>query len=102
MYENIGARVPEDVVKDIEYVAIEERTDKSKVVRELLFHAVKQKLIDLALEKYSKRLVSLGRASELARMPLADFMKIASERKIPLNYSIESLKKDFKASLKAK
>ena len=59
--------------------------------------ANKEKLIELALEKYSKRLVSLGKAAELAKIPLADFMKIAADRKIPLNYSLTSLEQDFKA-----
>ena len=102
MSETVAARLPESVVKDIDYVAGEEKTDKSKVVRELLSNAVKEKLLDLALGKYSKRLVSLGRAAELARMPLADFMAAAAQRKIPLNYSTASLEKDFEAALKAK
>ena len=72
------------------------------MIRELLSNAVKEKLIGLALEKYSKREVSLGRAAELARIPLSDFMMRAAERKIPMNYSAESLDKDFKAALKAK
>jgi len=102
MYENIAARIPESVVKDIDYVAMEEKTDKSKVIRELLSSAVKERVIGLALEKYSKREISLGRAAELARIPLADFMLKAAERQIPLNYSAESLERDFKAALKAK
>ena len=102
MYENVASRVPETIVKDIDYVAQEENTDKSKVIRELLSSAVKEKLLDLALQKYSKREVSLGRAAELAKMPLADFMVKAAERQIPMNYSVESLEKDFKAALKAR
>jgi predicted HTH domain antitoxin len=102
MYENVAARIPESIVKDINYVAQEENSDKSKVIRELLSSAVKDKLTDLALEKYSKREVSLGRAAELAKMPLADFMMKAAERKIPINYSVDSLEKDFKAAVKAK
>lgn len=102
MYENIAARLPEEIVRCIDYVAKEENTDKSKVIRELLSNAVKERLIDLALEKYSKRRVSLGRAAELARIPVADFMIRAAERKITLNYSVESLEKDFKAASKAK
>ena len=102
MYENIAARIPESVVKDINYVAMEEKTDKSKVIRELISNAVKEKLIELALEKYTKRQVSLGRAAELAKIPLADFMLKASERRIPMNYSPESLEMDFKAALKSK
>ncbi len=72
------------------------------MIRELLSSGVKEKLADLALEKYSKREVSLGRAAELAKMPLADFMVKAADRKIPINYSIESLEKDFKAASKAR
>ena len=102
MKENIGTRVSKDIARDIEYVAKEESTDKSKLVRELLAVAIKKRLIDLALEKYSKREISLGRASELARVPLADFMKIAAEKGVYVNYSIESLEKDFKAALKTK
>ena len=72
------------------------------MIRELLSSGVKEKLADLALEKYSKREVSLGRAAELAKMPLADFMVKVSDRKMPINYSIESLEKDFKAASKAR
>ena len=102
MYENVAARIPGAIIRDIDYVAKEEATDKSKVIRQLLTSAVKEKLIDLALEKYSQREVSLGRAAELARIPLADFLVKAADRKIPLNYSLESLEKDFKAASKAK
>lgn len=100
MYENVGTRVPAEVVEDIEYVAQEEKTDKSKVVRELLAEAVKRKLVELALKKYSERKISLGRAAKLARMPLADFMKIAAERRITINYSVESLEEDFRNASK--
>ena len=102
MYENVAARVPETLVRDIDYVAKEENTDKSKVIRELLSDGVKSKLLELSLKKYSRREISLGRASELAKMSLADFMVKAAESKIPMNYSVESLEQDFKAALKAK
>lgn len=59
----------------------------------------KEKLVDLALEKYAKRVVSVGRAAELAKIPLADFMKRAAQRHIPFNYSVESLEKDALAAL---
>ena len=102
MYENVAARVPETVVKDIDYLAKEENTDKSKVIRDLLSDGVKFKLLELSLKKYSRREVSLGRAAELAKMPLADFMVKAAETKISVNYSVESLQKDFEAALKTK
>ena|SRR3989344_2351237 len=100
MKESIGTRVSNDIAKDIEYLAKEGRVDKSKIIRELLALAVKEKLLDLALDKYSKREVSLGRAAELAKLSLTDFMKVASERRIFVNYSIDMLKEDFRAAFK--
>ncbi len=102
MYANVTARVPDAILRDIRYVAREENSDKSKIVRELLSEGTKSKLLNLSLKKYSRREVSLGRAAELAKIPLADFMVKAAERKIPLNYYVDSVKKDFKAALKAK
>ncbi|MDP3639706.1 MAG: UPF0175 family protein [Nanoarchaeota archaeon] len=96
----VGTRLSDELIHDIQYVAEEEKSDKSKVIRELLFAAVKQKLKELALEKYAKQEVSLGKAAELAQLPLADFMYIAAERKVPLHYSLASLEKDFKAALR--
>lgn len=94
----IGTRIADDTFEDLEYVAQEENADKSKVVRELLADAIKEKLVDLALDKYAKRVVSLGKAAELAKIPLADFLRLAAERKIPVNYSLESLQQDLKAA----
>lgn len=94
----IGTRIADDTFQNLEYVAQEENVDKSKVMRELLAQAIKEKLVDLALYKYAKRTVSLGKAAELAKIPLADFMRIAAERKIAFNYSSESLQQDFKAA----
>ena len=102
MAEGVVARVPSEIRKDIEFFAKKEQTDKSSIIRKLLTFAVKQKRLEYALSEYAERRVSLGKAAEFAKMPLADFMMIAAEKKIPINYSIESLEKDFKAALKAK
>ncbi len=92
----VATRISEDMLEEVEYVAKEENVDKSKVLRDLLSTAVKQRLLDLALEKYARRIVSLGRAAELAKVPLADFMLHAAERKIPINYSLASVEKDWR------
>lgn len=102
MAEGVVARVPAEIKKDIEFFAKQEQTDKSTIIRKLLTSAVKQKRIEYALKEYAERKVSLGRAAELARMPISDFMMEAAKHHIPMNYSVESLEKDFKAALKAK
>jgi len=102
MAEGVVARVPAEIKKEIEFFAKQEQTDKSSIIRKLLTSAIKQKRLEYALKEYAERMVSLGKAAELAKMPLSDFMMLAAERKIPINYSVESLEKDFKAALKTK
>ena len=102
MAEGVVARVSPEIKKDIEFFAKHEHTDKSSIIRKLLTSAIRQKRLDYALNEYAMRNVSLGRAAELAKIPLSDFMVTAAERKIPINYSVESLEGDFKAALKAK
>ena len=99
MYETIGTRIPKDLVRDIAYLSTEENTDKSKIVRDLLIVAIKARIVDLAIKKYYEKKISIGRAAELAKLPLVDFMKIAADRKISMNYSVVSLEEDFKRVL---
>jgi len=48
----------------------------------------------LALELYREDKVSLGRASELCRMPVEQFMEFAAHHKVPLHYGASELEED--------
>jgi predicted HTH domain antitoxin len=53
----------------------------------------------LALELYREEKVSLGRAAELCRTPLASFMDFAAKRGVPpLQYSLEDLEEERRAA----
>ncbi|HIH04880.1 TPA: hypothetical protein HA372_01110 [Candidatus Woesearchaeota archaeon] len=98
MAEGVIARVSKDIKKDIEFFAREEQTDKSQIIRELLAVGVKQKRLGYALDGYRKHEFSLGKAAEMARLPLADFMEQAAKKGIPLTYSKNDLMRDFSAA----
>ena len=93
----IVARVDNLLAKDIEFFSKTEKLDKSAVIRRLLAKALKDETIELALKKYRKNEISIGRAAEIADTPLADMLRIAAENKIPLHYTKEDLLRDFKA-----
>ena len=97
MAEGVVARVPNEIKKDIEFFAKYEQTDKSTIIRKLLTSAVKQRRLDYALKEYADRRASLGKAAELAKMQISDFMEEAANRHIPINYTKEDVKRDFKA-----
>lgn len=97
MAQGVIARVPSEVKREIDFFAKQEQTDRSTIIRKLLTSAVKQKRLDYALKEYAERKVSLGRAAELAKMQISDFMEEAARHRIPINYTIEDLNRDFKA-----
>jgi len=55
--------------------------------------------LDVAISLYQREKVSLGKAAEIAGMNRWEFQKELAERKIPLNYSISDLEKDFQTIL---
>jgi predicted HTH domain antitoxin len=48
----------------------------------------------LALELYREDKVSLGRAAELCRMPVEQFMEFAGRHNVPLHYDADELEED--------
>ena len=48
----------------------------------------------LALELYREDRVSLGRAAELCRLPVEQFMEFASRHDVPLHYGADDLEQD--------
>jgi len=48
----------------------------------------------LALELYREARISLGRAAELCRMPVEQFMEFAAQHHVPLHYGAEDLEED--------
>jgi predicted HTH domain antitoxin len=96
MGQSITSRLPDDLVKEIEKISKAEQLDKSSVVRRLLSKAIAQWNLENALDAYQKGEVSLGRATEMAKVSIWRFMAKLNERKIPLNYSVEDLEDDLK------
>lgn len=95
MAEGVVARVPSEIKKDIEFFAKQEQTDKSNIIRKLLTSAVKQRRLEYGLKEYAERRVSLGKAAELAKMHISDFMEEAAQHHIPINYTKEDVRRDF-------
>ena len=96
MGQSITSRLPDDLVKEIEKISKVEQLDKSSVIRRLLSKAIAQWNLEKALDEYQKGEISLGRAIEMAKVSIWAFMKKLSERKIPLNYSVEDFEDDLK------
>ena len=94
----ITTRISKDAAKDLLFFTKEEQTDKSTLVRKLLLSALEKRKIEFVLQKYQEGEITLGKAAELAGIPLRKMLRIAVEKKIPFQYSLGDLEKDFKAA----
>ena len=68
------------------------------MVNDLIDIGAQQKLIDFALDKYTKKKVSLGKAAEIAGISIREMLDILTEKEIPLHISKKSILSDFEAS----
>jgi predicted HTH domain antitoxin len=75
MSKTISIRMDRDNYEFLTEITKEERSDLSKAVRDM----VTRGRILLAVERYKKGEASLGRAAELAGLPLGQMMTILAE-----------------------
>ncbi|MBU4220366.1 MAG: UPF0175 family protein [Euryarchaeota archaeon] len=98
MGSTITTRVPDDIDKKIKKISSIEHLDKSTVVRRLLSKAVQDWQIDHALEQYKDGKITIGRAAQMAGVPLREMIAIAAKKGIPFQYNLDDLKEDFRAA----
>jgi predicted HTH domain antitoxin len=75
MTKTMSIRMDRDNYEFLNEISKEERSDLSKAVRDL----VSRGRILLAVERYKKGEASLGRAAELAGLPVGQLMTILAE-----------------------
>lgn len=92
MSKTMSVRMDRDNYEFLHEITKEERSDLSKAVRDLITRG----RILLAVERYKKGEASLGRAAQLAGVPLGQMMTILTE------YGVESRleKEDYLQGLK--
>jgi predicted HTH domain antitoxin len=92
MTKTMSIRMDRDNYEFLSELTREERTDLSKTVREL----VTRGRVLLAIEKYRSGEASLGRAAELAGLPLGQMMTVLTD------FGVESRleKEDYVQGLK--
>ena len=95
MAETVSVRIDETDLNEINEISKIEKKTKSSVLREVLEKGIKEKKLEIALEKFRKNEASVGRAARMADMPLSLFMDMLVEKKIDFHYGIKELEEDF-------
>ncbi|MGH9339010.1 MAG: UPF0175 family protein [Acidobacteriota bacterium] len=92
----VGARLPEDLVRDLEKIERVEQSDRSTAVRKLLARAIRDWKLEHYARLYGDRKITLARAAREAAVSLWEMMDYARLRKIPVQYDLEDFERDLK------
>jgi len=93
--ETVTARLPQEMLKEVERLAEKMKVDHPELIRRLLDFAIQQKKIEDALEAYREGSVTLWKAAEMAGVSLREMMDLVKEKKIPIPYTLDDLRRDM-------
>lgn len=85
MGKTMSIRMDEENYKFLNRLAKDEKADVSKAVRDVVYRG----RIMLAMERYKKGTASLGKAAELAGVPMAEMIALLSEYGVKSNLGKE-------------
>ena len=95
MAETISVRIDKEELKKINEISKLEKKTKSNVLREVLDKGIKEKKLELALEKFRNNEATAWKAARMADVPLSQFMDILVQRGIDFHYGLKELREDF-------
>ena len=93
----LTARVPEELVEELDRVSKEEQLDKSTVVRRLLVNSLSVWRENKAVELYQKGLISAEKAAHYGKVSLWRFFDLLKEKGVFISYDVEEFEEDLKA-----
>jgi predicted HTH domain antitoxin len=92
----VGTRLPETVVRDLRVIEGVEQSDRSTIVRKLLYKAIRDWKLAHYADLYGSGRVTLARAARDAGVTLWEMMDYVRGAKVAAQYDLEDLRKDFK------
>ena len=91
----VGARIPMDLVRELELIENVEQSDRSTTVRRLLSQAIQQWKLEHYVRLYGDGKLTLARAARDAGVSLWEMMDYARSRRVPAQYEVEDLQQDL-------
>lgn len=97
MGEAVTTRLPKDILKEIEALAREDKTDRSTEVRRLLEAGIFEKKKALLIEGYKKGKVSLPEVAKGLKITIWDAIELFKKEKVVAQYDMEDFRRDLEA-----
>jgi len=94
--ELVATRLPKSLVSDLKKIESTEQSDRSTVLRKLLYRAVTDWKKEYAARLYAEGRLTLERAAMDSDISVREMMEYLKARKIPAQYDLEDLEEDMK------
>lgn len=91
----VAARLEDSEVKEIAALVKSSDLDRAALLKKILRTGMNHFRLDLSMEKYRKREVSLGRAAEIAGVSIVEFLSKMKHYDVTLNYDVAEFEKDL-------
>jgi len=95
MPEKVITELPEEIVKEVERWAQEEKIDKSTLMTRIIEQGLNAWKMNKALEMYKAGRITLWKAAEIAGVSLSEMLVELPRRKIVFHYDLEELREDL-------
>jgi predicted HTH domain antitoxin len=96
----VAARLPKEVAREIERIALEEKLDKSSVIARATDLYIREWRLRKAIRLFENGRVTALKAANLANCSVWEFLEELEKKKIPIQYSAEEFIEDFEAAQK--
>lgn len=94
--ELVATRLPRSLVSDLKKIESAEQSDRSTVLRKLLYKAVTDWKKEYAARLYAEGKVTLEKAALDSGTSVREMMEYLKARKIPAQYDLEDLEEDMR------
>ena len=91
----VGARLPLELVRELEFIEEVEQADCSTTVRRLLVKAVREWKLEYYARQYREGKFTLARAAREAGVSLWEMMEHVRDSKVAVQYDLEDLRQDL-------
>ena len=101
MAHTVSGRLPPDLLRELDHLGKVAGKTRSEMLRDVVRRGVAAERLERALEAYRLRQVSLGRASEMAGVPLTVFLDELRRAGVLRDYGADELRRDLEWAAQA-
>ncbi|MHA1146698.1 MAG: UPF0175 family protein [Promethearchaeota archaeon] len=93
MTKQMNLRLDEDLIKEFEELAEEEKLERAALMKKVLVEGLHQERLNFALQKYLLKEISIQKAAEIAKLSIHELLMKLSQLGIPSNLTLDDYKK---------